>query len=133
MRDNGCKKIVFSSSATVYGMNNVSPLTEDMKTGGTTNPYGTTKYMIEIILEDLYKADNSWDVTLLRYFNPIGAHKSGLIGENPNGIPNNLMPYITQVAIGKLTASRFTATTTPPATERVFAITSTWLTWLSVT
>lgn len=89
--------------------------------------------MIEIILEDLYKADNSWDVTLLRYFNPIGAHKSGLIGENPNGIPNNLMPYITQVAIGKLTASRFTATTTPPATERVFAITSTWLTWLSVT
>ena len=102
MRDNGCKKIVFSSSATVYGMNNVSPLTEDMKTGGTTNPYGTTKYMIEIILEDLYKADNSWDVTLLRYFNPIGAHKSGLIGENPNGIPNNLMPYITQVAIGKL-------------------------------
>ena len=76
MRDNGCKKIVFSSSATVYGMNNVSPLTEDMKTGGTTNPYGTTKYMIEIILEDLYKADNSWDVTLLRYFNPIGAHKS---------------------------------------------------------
>ena len=102
MRDNGCKKIVFSSSATGYGMNNVSPLTEDMKTGGTTNPYGTTKYMIEIILEDLYKADNSWDVTLLRYFNPIGAHKSGLIGENPNGIPNNLMPYITQVAIGKL-------------------------------
>ena len=102
MRDNGCKKIVFSSSATVYGMNNVSPLTEDMKTGGTTNPYGTTKYMIEIILEDLYKADNSWDVTLLRYFNPIGAHKSGTMGEDPNGIPNNLMPYITQVAVGKL-------------------------------
>ena len=102
MRDNGCKKIVFSSSATVYGMNNVSPLTEDMKTGGTTNPYGTTKYMIEIILEDLYKADNSWDVTLLRYFNPIGAHKSGTMGENPNGIPNNLMPYVTQVAVGKL-------------------------------
>ena len=102
MRDNGCKKIVFSSSATVYGMNNVSPLTENMKTGGTTNPYGTTKYMIEIILEDLYKADNSWDVTLLRYFNPIGAHKSGLIGENPNGIPNNLCPYITKVAVGKL-------------------------------
>lgn len=102
MRDNGCKNIVFSSSATVYGMNNVSPLKEAMKTGGTTNPYGTTKYMIEIILEDLYKADNDWNVTLLRYFNPIGAHKSGRIGENPNGIPNNLMPYITQVAIGKL-------------------------------
>lgn len=102
MRENGCKKIVFSSSATVYGMNNISPLKEDMPTGGTTNPYGTTKYMIEIILEDLCKADSAWDVTLLRYFNPIGAHKSGRIGENPNGIPNNLMPYITQVAIGKL-------------------------------
>ena len=102
MREFGCKKIVFSSSATVYGMNNVSPLKEDMKTGGTTNPYGTTKYMIEIILEDLQKADPEWSVTLLRYFNPIGAHKSGRIGENPNGIPNNLMPYITQVAIGKL-------------------------------
>ncbi|MGN0571911.1 MAG: UDP-glucose 4-epimerase GalE [Candidatus Fimenecus sp.] len=102
MRNNNCKNIVFSSSATVYGMNNVSPLKETMKTGGTTNPYGTTKYMIEIILEDIYKSDNEWNVTLLRYFNPIGAHKSGRIGENPNGIPNNLMPYITQVAIGKL-------------------------------
>lgn len=101
MRNNGCKNIVFSSSATVYGMNNVSPLKETMKTGGTTNPYGTTKYMIEIILEDIYKSDNEWNVTLLRYFNPIGAHGSGRIGENPNGIPNNLMPYITQVAIGK--------------------------------
>ena len=102
MAEYNCKKIVFSSSATVYGMNNVSPLKEDMKTGGTTNPYGTTKYMIEIILDDFHKADNEWAVTLLRYFNPIGAHKSGRIGENPNGIPNNLMPYITQVAIGKL-------------------------------
>lgn len=101
MRNNGCKNIVFSSSATVYGMKNVSPLKETMKTGGTTNPYGTTKYMIEIILEDIYKSDNEWNVTLLRYFNPIGAHKSGRIGENPSGIPNNLMPYITQVAIGK--------------------------------
>lgn len=101
MRNNDCKNIVFSSSATVYGMNNVSPLKETMKTGGTTNPYGTTKYMIEIILEDICKADSEWNVTLLRYFNPIGAHKSGRIGENPNGIPNNLMPYITQVAIGK--------------------------------
>lgn len=102
MRDNGCKKIVFSSSATVYGTDNVSPLKESMKTGGTTNPYGTTKYMIEIILDDFHKGDSEWAVTLLRYFNPIGAHKSGRIGENPNGIPNNLMPYITQVAVGKL-------------------------------
>ena len=102
MRDYNCKKIVFSSSATVYGSSNISPLKEDMKTGGTTNPYGTTKYMIEIILDDFHKGDNEWAVTLLRYFNPIGAHKSGRIGENPNGIPNNLMPYITQVAIGKL-------------------------------
>jgi len=102
MRDNNCKNIVFSSSATVYGMNNVSPLKETMKAGGTTNPYGTTKYMIEIILEDICKADEEWNATLLRYFNPIGAHKSGRIGENPNGIPNNLMPYITQVAIGRL-------------------------------
>ena len=101
MRNNGCKNIVFSSSATVYGMKNVFPLKETMKTGGTTNPYGTTKYMIEIILEDIYKSDNEWNVTLLRYFNPIGAHESGRIGENPSGIPNNLMPYITQVAIGK--------------------------------
>ena len=101
MRNNDCKNIVFSSSATVYGMKNVSPLKETMKTGGTTNPYGTTKYMIEIILEDIYKSDNEWNVTLLRYFNPIGAHESGRIGENPSGIPNNLMPYITQVAIGK--------------------------------
>jgi len=101
MRKNGCKKIVFSSSATVYGSNNVSPLKETMQTGGTTNPYGTTKYMIEIILSDLFKSDNEWAISLLRYFNPIGAHKSGRIGEDPNGIPNNLMPFITQVAIGK--------------------------------
>lgn len=101
MRNNGCKKIVFSSSATVYGMNNVSPLTEDMTVGGVTNPYGRTKYMIECILQDLYVSDNEWSICLLRYFNPIGAHKSGTMGEDPNGIPNNLMPYITQVAIGK--------------------------------
>ncbi len=101
MRNNGCKKIVFSSSATVYGMNNISPLTEDMAVGGVTNPYGRTKYMIECILQDLYASDNSWSICLLRYFNPIGAHKSGTMGEDPNGIPNNLMPFITQVAIGK--------------------------------
>lgn len=101
MKKNGCRRIVFSSSATVYGMNNPSPLKETMPTGGTTNPYGTTKYMIELILKDLYTADNQWSICLLRYFNPIGAHESGIIGEDPNGIPNNLMPYITQVAIGK--------------------------------
>ena len=102
MRDAGCKKIVFSSSATVYGSNNPSPLREDMPAGGTTNPYGTTKLYIETVLSDLYASDNEWSVVILRYFNPIGAHKSGLIGEDPNGIPNILMPYITQVASGKL-------------------------------
>lgn len=101
MRKNGCKKIVFSSSATVYGTKNISPLTEDMEIGGVTNPYGRTKYMIECILQDLYVSDKDWSICLLRYFNPIGAHKSGTMGEAPNEIPNNLMPYITQVAIGK--------------------------------
>jgi len=94
------KAMVFSSSATVYGMNNKSPLTEDLPLS-TTNPYGSTKLMIEGILKDLEKSDNSWKIALLRYFNPIGAHESGRIGEDPNGIPNNLMPYITQVAVGK--------------------------------
>ena len=98
----GCKKLVFSSSATVYGSKNPSPLREDMPTGGTTNPYGTTKYFIEQILQDLCVSDSEWGVSILRYFNPIGAHESGRIGEDPNGIPGNLMPYITQVAIGKL-------------------------------
>lgn len=98
----GCKKLVFSSSATVYGSKNPSPLREDMPTGGTMNPYGTTKYFIEQILQDLCISDSEWGVSILRYFNPIGAHKSGRIGEDPNGIPGNLMPYITQVAIGKL-------------------------------
>jgi len=98
----GCKKIVFSSSATVYGSENPSPLSEDMPLGKTTNPYGTTKLFIERILQDLYAADSDWSISILRYFNPIGAHKSGRIGEYPNGIPNNLMPYIAQVAVGKL-------------------------------
>ena len=96
-----CKKIVFSSSATVYG-NNPIPYKETMPTGDVSNPYGRTKHFIEQILGDVYKADNSWSISLLRYFNPIGAHPSGRIGESPNGIPNNLMPYITQVAVGKL-------------------------------
>ena len=101
MRKFGCKKMVFSSSATVYGMNNPSPLDETMPVGAVTNPYGRTKFMIEGILEDICTSDPAWSVVLLRYFNPIGAHKSGRIGENPNGIPNNLMPYISQVAVGK--------------------------------
>lgn len=102
MRAHGCKKIVFSSSATVYGDPEVLPLTEDCKTGGTTNPYGTSKYFQEIMLGDLYKADKEWSVVILRYFNPVGAHESGEIGEDPKGIPNNLMPYVSQVASGKL-------------------------------
>ena len=95
------KKIVFSSSATVYGKPKSLPIKEDFPLS-TTNPYGTTKLVIEGILRDLYKSDNNWSIAILRYFNPIGAHKSGLIGENPNGIPNNLMPYIIKVATGEL-------------------------------
>ena len=101
MRKYNCKKIVFSSSATVYGTPKTVPIKEDFPLS-TTNPYGSTKLMIEQILRDVYISDNEFSVILLRYFNPIGAHKSGKIGENPNGIPNNLMPYINQVAIGKL-------------------------------
>lgn len=102
MKKYGVKKFVFSSSATVYGDPKIIPITEDCKVGGTTNPYGTTKLFIEQILQDLYKSDNTWDICILRYFNPVGAHESGLIGEDPKGIPNNLMPYITKVAAGLL-------------------------------
>lgn len=102
MRNNGCKSIVFSSSATVYGDPAFVPITEECPTGGVTNPYGQTKFMIEQILQDVYVSDKEWNIILLRYFNPIGAHESGLIGENPKGIPNNLLPYVTQVAVGKL-------------------------------
>ena len=101
MRKHGCKTLVFSSSATVYGDPASVPIKEDFPLS-TTNPYGSTKLMIENILQDVYKSDNEWSIALLRYFNPIGAHSSGKIGENPNGIPNNLMPYIQQVAVGKL-------------------------------
>ena len=97
-----CKNLVFSSSATVYGTPKVVPITEECETGGTTNPYGTSKLFVEQILKDLYKSDNTWNIVILRYFNPIGAHESGLIGEEPNGIPANLMPYISKVANGKL-------------------------------
>lgn len=102
MRKYGCKKFIFSSSATVYGEPERIPLTENCKIGGTTNPYGTTKLYIEQILNDIYISDNSWDICILRYFNPVGAHKSGLIGEEPQGKPNNLMPYIVRVASGEL-------------------------------
>lgn len=102
LRKNGCKNIIFSSSATVYGTPAVIPITEECPKGQCTNPYGQTKSMLEQIMTDMQKADPEWNVVLLRYFNPIGAHQSGMIGEAPNGIPNNLMPYITQVAVGKL-------------------------------
>ena len=102
MKKYNCKKFIFSSSATVYGEPEKIPLTEDCKTGGTTNPYGTTKLFIEQILKDIYASDSTWDICILRYFNPVGAHESGLIGEEPQGIPNNLMPYIVRVAKGEL-------------------------------
>lgn len=102
MRSHNVKNIIFSSSSTVYGTPEKVPVTEETPKGECTNPYGWTKSMLEQILSDVQKSDHAWNVILLRYFNPIGAHKSGLIGENPNGIPNNLMPYITQVAVGKL-------------------------------
>lgn len=101
-RAHGCKNVIFSSSATVYGEEAQVPFTENLERGKTTNPYGETKAMLERILSDFYLADNEWSVVLLRYFNPIGAHESGLIGEDPKGIPNNLLPYVAQVATGKL-------------------------------
>ena len=102
MARQGCKKLIFSSSATVYSADNAMPLTENSKTGGCTNPYGWTKYFGERILTDIAKADPEWSVVLLRYFNPVGAHPSGLIGEDPKGIPNNLTPYVAKVAVGQL-------------------------------
>lgn len=101
IRNHGCKNIIFSSSATVYGDPVVIPITENCPKGVSTNPYGWTKSLLEQVLVDVQKADNEWNVVILRYFNPVGAHASGRIGENPCGIPNNLMPYITQVAVGK--------------------------------
>ena len=100
MRKHDCKNLIFSSSATVYGDPAIIPITEDCPKGHCTNPYGQTKSMLEEVLIDVQKADNEWNIVLLRYFNPIGAHPSGTMGENPNGIPNNLMPYITQTAVG---------------------------------
>lgn len=102
MQKAGVFKLVFSSSATVYGEPQQMPITEQFAVGGTTNPYGTSKLMVEQILQDVAKSDERWSIALLRYFNPVGAHDSGLIGEDPNGIPNNLLPYISQVAVGRL-------------------------------
>lgn len=101
MKKHNCKNIVFSSSATVYGNPISNPIDETFAVGGTTNPYGTSKYMVERVLEDLYLSDNSFKIVILRYFNPVGAHESGTIGEDPNGIPNNLMPFISQTAVEK--------------------------------
>lgn len=119
MRQNGCKSIIFSSSATVYGDPAQIPITEECPKGQCTNPYGWTKSMLEQILMDIYKADNEWNVILLRYFNPIGAHKSGTMGENPNGIPNNLMPYITQVAVASSKSLEYSEMTMILLTEQV--------------
>jgi len=116
MQKFGVKRLVFSSSATVYGDPETVPIREDFPLS-TTNPYGRTKLIIENILRDLYTSDPAWSIALLRYFNPIGAHHSGLIGEDPNGIPNNLMPYIARVAAGKLAVSAYSATTIRPKTE----------------
>ena len=102
MKNHNVKSLIFSSSATVYGTPKVVPITEKAEIGGTTNPYGTSKLFVEKILQDLYKSDNEWKICVFRYFNPVGAHKSGLIGEEPNGIPANLMPYISKVATGEL-------------------------------
>ncbi len=130
MKEVGMKNIIFSSSATVYTSDNEMPLRETSRTGSCTNPYGWTKYMTEQILSGLSHADPDWSVTLLRYFNPIGAHPSGRIGEDPRGIPNNLMPYITQVAIGRRDhLSVFLATITPPRTAPASGTTSTWSIW----
>ncbi|ANQ19715.1 UDP-glucose 4-epimerase GalE [Vibrio natriegens] len=101
MRKAGVKSIVFSSSATVYGDPEIVPITEDSPTGATTNPYGSSKHMVEACLSDLFNAESDWSITLLRYFNPVGAHPSGTMGEDPQGIPNNLMPFIAQVAVGR--------------------------------
>lgn len=102
MKNHNVKTLVFSSSATVYGDSKIMPITEECKIGGTTNPYGTSKLYCEVILQDLYKSDNDWNICIFRYFNPVGAHKSGLIGEEPNGIPANLMPFISKVATKEL-------------------------------
>ena len=132
MRKHNCKNIIFSSSATVYGNPAFIPITEECPKGICTNPYGWTKSMLEQILTDIQKADPEWNVVLLRYFNPIGAHKSGTIGENPNGIPNNLMPYITQVAVGSFLSSMYSEMIMIHTMAQVYVIIFTLLTLQSV-
>ena len=131
MRRHGVKSIVFSSSATVYGNPAFVPITEECPKGEITNPYGQTKSMLEQILLDLHVADPEWNVILLRYFNPIGAHKSGLIGEDPKGIPNNLVPYIAQVRLASWRSWACSATITIRRTGQAYAIISMWSTWRS--
>ena len=133
MRNHGCKSIIFSSSSTVYGDPDNPPVTEEDPKKPATNPYGWTKWMIEQILMDVHTADPEWDVVLLRYFNPIGAHPSGLIGEDPKGIPNNLVPYVAQVAVGKLEAVQVFGNDYPPPTAPACATTSTCAIWPLVT
>ena len=128
-REHDCKNIVFSSSATVYGEPEFIPITEDCPKHTPTNPYGQTKTMLEQILTDLYIGDNEWNVVLLRYFNPIGAHESGMIGEDPEGIPNNLLPYVAQVAVGKLKCVGVFGDDYPTPTARACATTFTWSIW----
>jgi len=124
----GVKTLVFSSSATVYGEPQRLPLTEDHPLSAT-NPYGRTKLVVEEMLRDLFRAQPDWRIALLRYFNPVGAHPSGRIGEDPGGVPNNLMPYVAQVAVGRLPNCASSATTTPRPTARGCATTCTWWTW----
>lgn len=133
MRNHGCKSIIFSSSSTVYGDPDNPPVTEEDPKKPATNPYGWTKWMIEQILMDVHTADPEWDVVLLRYFNPIGAHPSGLIGEDPKGIPNNLVPYVAQVAVGKLEAVQVFGNDYPTPTAPACATTSTCAIWPLVT
>lgn len=129
MQRHGIKNMVFSSSATVYGDPASVPITEDFPLLACTNPYGRTKAMIEDILRDLHVADGEWNISLLRYFNPVGAHESGEIGEDPNGIPNNLMPYISQVQSGGWSRFLFSEMITPPRMEPASATISMWLIW----
>ncbi len=132
MADFGVKQLVFSSSATVYGMPDKMPITEEFPTGAT-NPYGRSKLMIEEILRDLHRSDPEWRIALLRYFNPIGADESGIMGEDPSGIPNNLMPFITQVAVGKREELNVLVTITIRMTELEFGTTFMLPIWQKVT
>ena len=133
MKKHNVKKIIFSSSATVYGTPKELPITEETPTGGTTNPYGTSKLFQEQILRDVHVADSSWTIVLLRYFNPVGAHESGLLGEDPKGIPANLTPYVAKVAVGELKEVQVYGDDYERPTALVCVTTSTWSTWPRVT